>query len=58
MSLWGRSEKIRSYSEWRGVRERTRSKVGGKSDKDGIDSRTTGRAECDEGENDVRDKAE
>lgn len=29
-----------------------------KSDKDGIDSRTTGRAECDEGENDVRDKAE
>lgn len=29
-----------------------------KSDKDRIDSRTTGRAECDEGENDVRDKAE
>lgn len=29
-----------------------------KSDKDRIDSRTTGRAECDEEENDVRDKAE
>lgn len=29
-----------------------------KSDKDEIDSRTTGRVECDEGENDVRDKAE
>lgn len=29
-----------------------------KSDKDGIDSRTTGRAECDKEENDVRDKAE
>lgn len=29
-----------------------------KSDKDGIDSRMTGRVECDEGENDVRDKAE
>lgn len=29
-----------------------------KSDKDGIDSRTTGRKECDEEENDKRDKAE
>jgi len=29
-----------------------------KSDKDGIDSRKTGRVECDEEENDVRDKAE
>lgn len=29
-----------------------------KSDKDGIDSRTTGRVECDKEENDVRDKAE
>lgn len=29
-----------------------------KSDKDGIDSRTTDRVECDEEENDVRDKAE
>lgn len=29
-----------------------------KSDKDRIDSRTTGGVECDEEENDVRDKAE
>lgn len=29
-----------------------------KSDKDEIDSRTTGRVECDEDENDIRDKAE
>lgn len=29
-----------------------------KSGKDRIDSRTTGRMECDEEENDIRDKAE
>lgn len=29
-----------------------------KSDKDEIDSRTTGRVECDEEENDIPDKAE
>lgn len=39
-------------------KEQTSSKVGGKSDKDGIDSGTTGRVECDKEENDVCDKAE
>lgn len=56
MSLLGESEWIKSQSEREEGANKQQSRK--KSDKDGIDSRTTGRVECDEEENDVRDKTE
>lgn len=49
--------KASNQSEWRGGRHKQAAKSW-KSDKDGIDSRTTGRVESGEEENDIRDKEE
>lgn len=56
MSLFGRVKG--SNHRVSGEEEGANKQQSRRSDKDGIDSRTTGRVECDEEENDVRDKAE